>query len=174
MWPSVHVIRSPSVSFLISIGCIVAAVVIAGGILYTSHFTTPNGGLRGRLSTALRHQTARDTVVGSGGARPPTSRSPGGQTMGRLSEAEIQARLGQLPGWQVTEGVLRKLFTFSAFSEGIRFVDRVAELADAADHHPDIDIRYTKVVMSLMTHSAGAITEKDFALASQIDQAAST
>lgn len=96
--------------------------------------------------------------------------TPRGQTMGRLSEVEIQARLGQLPGWQVTDGVLRKLFTFSAFSEGIRFVDRVAELADAADHHPDIDIRYTKVVMSLTTHSAGAITEKDFALAKQIDQ----
>jgi 4a-hydroxytetrahydrobiopterin dehydratase len=94
--------------------------------------------------------------------------------MGRLSEEDFQARLGQLPGWQVTNGTLRKLFAFSTFSEGIRFVDRVAELADAADHHPDIDIRYTKVVMSLMTHSAGAITEKDFALARQINQAAST
>jgi len=94
--------------------------------------------------------------------------------MGRLSNEEIQGHLAQLPGWQVSDGVLRKRFTFSAFSEGIRFVDRVAELADAADHHPDIDIRYTNVVMSLMTHSAGAITEKDFALARQINQAAST
>jgi 4a-hydroxytetrahydrobiopterin dehydratase len=94
--------------------------------------------------------------------------------MGRLSKEEIQDRLAQLPGWQVTDGSLRKQFTFSAFSEGIRFVDRVAELADAADHHPDIDIRYRNVVMSLMTHSAGAITEKDFTLARQINQAAST
>jgi 4a-hydroxytetrahydrobiopterin dehydratase len=93
--------------------------------------------------------------------------------MGLLSEEEIQGRLRQLPGWQVSDGVIKKHFTFPSFSEGIRFVDRVAELADAADHHPDIEIRYTRVAMSLSTHSAGGITEKDFALARQIDQAAS-
>jgi len=93
--------------------------------------------------------------------------------MGRLSEHEITVRLRALPGWQVTDGALRKQFTFPAFPEGIRFVNRVAELAEAADHHPDIDIRYRRVTMSLSTHSAGGITEKDFALARQIDQAAS-
>jgi 4a-hydroxytetrahydrobiopterin dehydratase len=93
--------------------------------------------------------------------------------MGLLSEEEIKDHLRQLPGWQVTNGVIIKHFTFPAFSEGIRFVDRVAVLADAADHHPDIDIQFTRVTMSLSTHSAGGITEKDFALARQIDHATS-
>jgi len=94
--------------------------------------------------------------------------------MGRLSEQEIAARLRDLPGWRLTNGALNKLFTFPAFSDGIRFVDRVAVMADAADHHPDIDIRYKRVTISLTTHSAGGITEKDFALAGQIERAVST
>jgi 4a-hydroxytetrahydrobiopterin dehydratase len=93
--------------------------------------------------------------------------------MGLLSEEEIKGRLLQHPGWQVSNGVIKKQFTFPSFSEGIRFVNRVAELADAADHHPDIDIRYIRVAMSLSTHSAGGLTEKDFTLARQIDQAVS-
>jgi 4a-hydroxytetrahydrobiopterin dehydratase len=92
--------------------------------------------------------------------------------MGRLSDQEIAVRLRDLPGWRLTNGALNKLFTFQTFSDGIRFVDRVAVMADAADHHPDIDIRYTRVTMTLTTHSAGGITDKDFALAGQIDQAA--
>jgi len=95
--------------------------------------------------------------------------------MGRLSplsDDEITNRLRQLSGWQLADGVIRKLFTFAALSDGIRFVDRVAQLADAADHHPDIDIRYTRVTISLWTHSAGGITEKDLNLAAQIERLA--
>jgi 4a-hydroxytetrahydrobiopterin dehydratase len=90
--------------------------------------------------------------------------------MSLLSPDEIAARLRQLSGWQQADRAIRKQFAFEAFLDGIRFVDRVASLAEAADHHPDVDIRYTRVIMTLSTHSAGGITEKDFALAEQIDK----
>jgi 4a-hydroxytetrahydrobiopterin dehydratase len=90
----------------------------------------------------------------------------------RLDEAAIGARLAALPGWSRKGEAIVRAFTFSAFAEGIRFVDRVAVLADAADHHPDIDIRWTTVTMALSTHSAGGLTANDFELAARIDAAA--
>jgi 4a-hydroxytetrahydrobiopterin dehydratase len=92
--------------------------------------------------------------------------------MEHLSEQEIENRLGQLPAWQVVDGTLQRQWKFPAFFDGIRFINRVAELADAADHHPDIDIRYTRITVRLWTHTASGITEKDFALAKQIDRVA--
>ena len=87
----------------------------------------------------------------------------------RLSDLEIQRALGTLPGWARRGDVLTKTFTFPAFASGIAFVQRVAVAADAADHHPDIDIRYTKIVCTLSTHDAGGITASDLALASAIE-----
>jgi 4a-hydroxytetrahydrobiopterin dehydratase len=87
----------------------------------------------------------------------------------RLSDLEIQRALGGLPGWSRRGDVLTKSFTFPAFADGIGFVQRVARVADAADHHPDIDIRYTKIVCSLSTHDAGGITESDLSLARTIE-----
>lgn len=87
----------------------------------------------------------------------------------RLSDLEIQRALGTLPGWARRGDVLVKTFTFRRFADGIAFVQRVARAADAADHHPDIDIRYTKITCSLSTHDAGGITEADLSLASAID-----
>ena len=92
--------------------------------------------------------------------------------MAKLTDAEIAAGLAKLPGWARQGDAIVKRYTFTAFAEGIRFVDRAAVLADAADHHPDIDIRWTTVTMSLSTHSAGGITAKDVALAARIDEAA--
>lgn len=92
--------------------------------------------------------------------------------MERLSDEEITARLGQLPAWQLFDNTLQRQWKFSTFFSGIRFINRVAELADTADHHPDIDIRYTRITIRLWTHTASGITEKDFALARQIDQLA--
>jgi len=89
--------------------------------------------------------------------------------MAKLSDIEIQAGLKQLSGWAREAGAIAKRYTFPAFRDGIRFVDRVAAAADAADHHPDIDIRYTTVTMKLSTHSAGGITAKDLAMAGTID-----
>ena len=88
-----------------------------------------------------------------------------------LSDISIQRELGNLPGWSRRGDVITRTFQFRDFLTGIDFVSAVAKAADAADHHPDIDIRYTKVTCSLSTHSAGGITQKDLDMARKIDQA---
>lgn len=88
----------------------------------------------------------------------------------KLSDLEIQRALGGLSGWTRRGDLLTKTFNFPTFAEGIAFVDRIAKIADARQHHPDIDIRYTKVVLCLSTHDAGGITEKDLELAGAIEQ----
>ena len=91
--------------------------------------------------------------------------------MARLTEQDIATRLKSAAGWRRAGDAIRKTFTFGKFAEGIRFVDRVAVAADAMDHHPDIDVRYTTVTMTLTTHSSGGLTNKDFKLAAKIDAA---
>lgn len=88
----------------------------------------------------------------------------------RLSDIAIQRELGNLQGWSRRGDVITKTFQFRNFMTGINFVTAVAKAADAADHHPDIDIRYTKVTCALSTHSAGGITQKDLDLAKQIER----
>ena len=89
----------------------------------------------------------------------------------KLSDLEIQRALGGLPGWSRRGDALSKTYTFDKFANGIAFVGRVAAAADAMDHHPDIDIRYTKVTMTLSTHDAGGITSSDLKLAEKIEGA---
>jgi len=91
---------------------------------------------------------------------------------GKLNDAEIAQQLKALAGWGREGNAIRKSFSFGKFADGVRFVDRVAVAADALDHHPDIDIRYTTITMVLSTHSAGGLTRKDFELAERIEQAA--
>jgi 4a-hydroxytetrahydrobiopterin dehydratase len=86
-----------------------------------------------------------------------------------LSDISIQRELGSLPGWSRRGDVLTRLYSFRNFSESMAFVDRVAELAESANHHPDIDIRYSKVTLTLSTHDAGGITQSDVDLAKAID-----
>jgi len=93
-------------------------------------------------------------------------------TAQRLSDIDIQRELGRLSGWSRRGDALVKTFQFPTFRAGIDFVHRVADIADAADHHPDIDIRYTKITCTLSTHSAGGITAKDLALAADIERIA--
>ncbi len=88
----------------------------------------------------------------------------------KLSDVEIQRSLSALTGWSRRADTLVKTFTFSRFADGIAFVGRVAGMADAMDHHPDIDIRYTNVTFTLSTHSAGGITQLDLDLAAKIEQ----
>ena len=90
----------------------------------------------------------------------------------RLSDLEIQRALGTLPGWSRRRNVLTKTFTWPTFAQGIAFVQRVATVADSMNHHPDIDIRYTKVTCALSTHDAGGITELDLGLAGEIEKVA--
>jgi 4a-hydroxytetrahydrobiopterin dehydratase len=87
----------------------------------------------------------------------------------KLSDLEIQRALGGLAGWSRRGETLVKTYTFERFADGIAFVDRVARAADEMDHHPDIDIRYTKVTMTLSTHDAGGITQRDLDLAQKIE-----
>ena len=89
-----------------------------------------------------------------------------------LSDITIQRELGALPGWARRGEVLVRTYQFRNFSEAMDFVNRVADEAESADHHPDIDIRSSKVTLSLSTHSAGGITDKDLALAKAIDHSA--
>lgn len=87
--------------------------------------------------------------------------------MPAISPQAAQALLSRLPGWQIESGKLVRTFQFEDFRASLQFVNRIGELAEEAGHHPDIDIRYNRVRLSLVTHSAGGLTEKDFALAGQ-------
>jgi len=92
----------------------------------------------------------------------------------KLNEESIKSWLRDRSGWKRKGDAMVKEFTFSSFRDAIVFVNRVATIADEADHHPDIDIRYTTVRLVLSTHHAGGITSKDLAVAEQIDFATST
>jgi 4a-hydroxytetrahydrobiopterin dehydratase len=82
---------------------------------------------------------------------------------------ELLDALNGVPGWVVDDGALVRAVAFDTFSEAIKFVNRVAELAEAAGHHPDIDIRYNRVRLALVTHDAGGgVTDRDLALAAQV------
>ena len=89
----------------------------------------------------------------------------------KLSDLEIQRALGRLPGWSRRSDTLTKTYAFASFADGIAFVNRVAKAADRMNHHPDIDIRYTKITCVLSTHDAGGVTESDLALAQEIEKA---
>jgi 4a-hydroxytetrahydrobiopterin dehydratase len=88
-----------------------------------------------------------------------------------LDDNEIRDRLDGLEGWTRDGDAIRKTYTLDSFAEAIAFVNRIAELAQRADHHPDIDIRYDRVGCSLSTHSERGLTRLDFDMARQIDAA---
>jgi 4a-hydroxytetrahydrobiopterin dehydratase len=87
-----------------------------------------------------------------------------------LSDADIKTRLVAVPDWQIESGELVRTFLFKDFRQSLAFVNQVGEVAEKAGHHPDIDIRYNKVRLALITHDAGGITAKDFDLAAAADK----
>jgi 4a-hydroxytetrahydrobiopterin dehydratase len=87
-----------------------------------------------------------------------------------FSDEEVLRRLPELDSWEYDGKELTRLFVLPSFPEAIRFVQRLAEAAERAQHHPDIDIRYDTVRLRLMTHSEKGITDKDFALAGEINR----
>jgi 4a-hydroxytetrahydrobiopterin dehydratase len=91
--------------------------------------------------------------------------------MAALSAEQANARLAALPEWEIKSGELVRTYKFSDFVAALGFVNRVGQLAEKAGHHPDIDIRYNKVRLALVTHDAGGLTGKDFELAAQADKA---
>lgn len=90
--------------------------------------------------------------------------------MAVLTDEQVDAAAKDLDGWHRSDGALRRSIKFASFLEGIDAVRRVAEHAESEDHHPDIDIRWRTVTFALVTHSAGGITEKDVAMARDIDR----
>jgi len=89
--------------------------------------------------------------------------------MAKLTPEQIAANLKALPGWEYKDNAIRKTFKFKEFLHGIEFVQKVAEIAEGADHHQDITINYTRVTFSCSTHDAGGVTDKDFKLADNIE-----
>jgi len=88
----------------------------------------------------------------------------------KLNDSEIDTRLEDLVDWTRQGDEIHKLFKLASFPVAIAFVTQVGFLAEAANHHPDIDIRWRKVSLALTTHDAGGLTAKDFDLAAQIDE----
>jgi 4a-hydroxytetrahydrobiopterin dehydratase len=91
--------------------------------------------------------------------------------MAKLSQEQITSALAALPGWEFRDDSISKLFRFPEFMDGIKFINRVAGLAEAADHHPDIHVSYTRVRFVCSTHTDGGVTDKDIKLAGEIEKA---
>jgi 4a-hydroxytetrahydrobiopterin dehydratase len=86
-----------------------------------------------------------------------------------MTDTAVVETLKQLEGWTREDGMLGKTWTFETFPEALLFVNSVGYLAEQQDHHPDIDIRWRKVILRLVTHSEGGITKKDIAMVRAID-----
>ena len=97
----------------------------------------------------------------------------GTRTLEKLNTESIRGWVASHKGWKRQANKLTKEFTFPSFRDSIVFVNRIASVADSHNHHPDIDIRYSTVTVTVTTHDAGGITQKDLALAEQIDFATS-
>lgn len=90
-------------------------------------------------------------------------------TPDRLDESEISQKLSAVPDWKLEGTDIVRPFEFADFAEAVTFVNEVAKIAEDANHHPDIDIRWNKVLLRLSTHSKGGLTSLDFLVAERID-----
>ncbi len=87
----------------------------------------------------------------------------------KLDDAEAAARLSEVPGWAISDGKLRREFAFDTYKDGAVFALAVAHVADRLNHHPDLEIGYGKVRITVNTHDVGGISPYDFELARRID-----
>lgn len=116
----------------------------------------------GVTSFSLMREASRNTLDSlQNSAAPP---------MPKLADNQITIALAAVPQWTRRGDDIARTFQFKDFPAAMKFVNAVAELAEAAWHHPDIDIRWNKVMLALTTHDAGGLTQKDFDLARQFDQ----
>ena len=90
--------------------------------------------------------------------------------MTKYSKSDVLAKLKSLDGWRLEGEEIKKKYEFSSFPDAVKFVNKVADLAERADHHPGILINYRRVELTLSTHDEGGITQKDFNLAEQIER----
>lgn len=86
-----------------------------------------------------------------------------------LTTQDVKAALKKIPDWELEKKYIERLFEFDDFTQAIDFVNSVAEIAEQEDHHPDMDIRFTKVRVALSTHSQGGLTDHDFEVAKKVD-----
>jgi 4a-hydroxytetrahydrobiopterin dehydratase len=89
-----------------------------------------------------------------------------------VNDAELKGALAELPGWKQQGKAISKLYDLEAFKAAMAFANTVSEIAERADHHPDILIQFGKVTLTLSSHDAGGITDRDVRLARQIEAAA--
>lgn len=89
-----------------------------------------------------------------------------------LTDTEVKQSLGKLKEWQQNGKAIQRVFEFPDFKAAMQFVNKIADAAEQAGHHPDIDIRYNKVTMALVSHDSGGVTEKDVRMAEKINQIA--
>jgi 4a-hydroxytetrahydrobiopterin dehydratase len=92
------------------------------------------------------------------------------ESMAKLSASEITQSMGQLRDWTQQASAIQNTYKFKDFAAAMKFVNAVADVAEGMQHHPDIDIRWNKVTLSLSTHSEGGLTANDFELAKKIDR----
>jgi 4a-hydroxytetrahydrobiopterin dehydratase len=90
----------------------------------------------------------------------------------KLSDDEVRDGLARLPGWAREGDAIVKVYELESFPAVVDFVGRIAQLAEAANHHPDLDIRYRKLRVALSTHDSGGLTADDLSLAGEIEGAA--
>jgi 4a-hydroxytetrahydrobiopterin dehydratase len=97
-------------------------------------------------------------------------RNNGNDFMGILSPDQLRQELASLPQWEIHGLAVRRIFEFPDFKEAMKFVNQVADAAEAANHHPDIDIRYNKVTMALTSHDSGGVTLRDVKMGKKINE----
>lgn len=90
--------------------------------------------------------------------------------MPSLTKTQIDELLKSQPGWKLEDGKLIRDWTFKDFIEAMSFVNQVGEIAETAGHHPDIDIRYNRVRLALVSHDAGGITERDAGMVTKLSK----
>ena len=90
--------------------------------------------------------------------------------MKKFSASDVKKALATMPDWKKKGATIARTYSFKDFPAAIKFINAVAKLAEQAWHHPDIDIRWNKVTLTLTTHDAGGLTKKDFALAGKFDR----
>jgi len=90
--------------------------------------------------------------------------------MAVLNDSEVQQALGSLRGWQRQGKAIQRVFEFPDFKAAMQFVNKIADAAEQANHHPDIDIRYNKVTLALVSHDAGGVTQRDIKMARRINE----
>ena len=92
--------------------------------------------------------------------------------MAVLTDSEVQQALASLSGWQRNGKAIQRIFEFPDFKAAMEFVNKIADAAEQANHHSDIDIRYNKVTMALISHDSGGVTQRDVRMAERINQIA--